>query len=69
MYLVQLFTPDSTIFSKKKRKIAHANIKKLPSKVAYFTTKVENFRATKRPKTHQNLNFCFIKIAHFKTYV
>ena len=58
-YDMQLFTSDTTIFSKKGEK--------LPSKVAYFMIQVKNFRANNRPKTRRNLNFCSITIAHFTT--
>ena len=58
-YDMQLFTSDTTIFSKKGEK--------LPSKVAYFMILVKNFRANNRPKTRRNINFCSITIAHFTT--
>ena len=49
------------------KKNAHENIKKLPSKVAYFMAKSEIFSTANLPKTSPNLKFCSIKIAHHAT--
>ena len=48
---------------------AHENIKKLPSKVAYFTVQSEIFSAANWPKTSPNLKLYSIKMAHRGTYM
>ena len=47
---------------------AHENIKKLPSKVAYFKAQSQIFSTAKRPKISPNIIFCSIKMAHRWTY-
>ena len=52
-YDMQFFSADTTIFTKKfPTFFAHENIKKLPSKLAYFTARSEIFSAVNLPKTH-----------------
>ena len=48
---MQLFSADTTIF---KKNFAHENIKKLPSKVAYFTAQKIQYcqPAQNQPKSH-----------------
>ena len=45
------------------------NIKKMPSKVAYFTAQSEIFSTANQPKTSPNIIFCSIKMAHRGIYI
>ena len=58
---MQLFSADSTIFFKKK--------KKMPSKVTNIRLGWAVFSTDNRHKTSPNLKLCFIKTAHGVTNV
>ena len=62
---MQLFSADATIL---KKKIAHENIKKQPSKVAHNRPQFF-FQYCQLLKSSPNLDFCSIKIAHCWTFV
>ena len=66
---MQLFSEDATEFKKKNFKNAHENIKKVPSKVAYFTAQSKNFSTANWPKTSHHFILCSIKMAHRGTFI